>query len=144
MQVSGQSLFELAKNIDAAAIAAHVSDGLDQAQSCYQVCVDQVVEQLFDEYHLELSVNTQLQSVKNKESMQLALLKLLPLAARQRQTGKHEGLDAFKTGYKLLLARGLQDGLDIMTAQDLWRFDIQRNVQQVQKRVFSAVDHFSC
>lgn len=143
MQVSGQSLFELAESIDAAAAAAHTNEGFDQAQSCYQVYIDQVLEQLFDELHLVLPANFQLQTVKDKESLQEVLLKLLPITASQWQNGKSGGIGTYKTAFKLLVARGLQDGLDIVTAQGMWRFDIQRNVQQVQKRIFSAVDQLT-
>jgi len=145
MCLSAKTQYELAQGIEAAAQAAQLSDEADLTQACYQICYEQLLDQLQEEYLLEVPPSLDLAHVKDKKTLQDNLLALLPLCAAQWQLqgGNPAQLTRFQGEYKLVLARSLLDGLDIMSAKDIWRFDIQRNVQQVQKRVFAAVDQYS-
>ena len=145
MCLSANTQYELAQGIEAAAKAAQLGESEDLTQTCYQICCQQLLDQLQEEYLLEVPLSLSLAQVKDKKTLQATLLALLPLCAAQWQLqgGSPARLASFQGEFKLVVARSLLDGLDIMSAKDLWRFDIQRNVQQLQKCVFAAVDQYS-
>ncbi len=145
MRLNAKTLYELGQGIEAALEAAERSDFPGLTQACYQLCWQQAVEQLQEEYQLEIPSSLDLIDVSDKQSLQNALLKMVALSGVQwqLQTAKNQALTQFQSGFKLVLARSLLDALDLMNAKGLWRFDVQRNVQQLQKRVFSAVDEYT-
>ncbi len=144
MRLNAKTQYELAQGIEAALEAAERSDFPGLTQACYQLCWQQAVEQLQEEYHLDIPESLSLIDVNDKQSLQNALLKMVALSGVQwqLQTAQKQPMSQFQVGFKLVLSRSLLDALDLMSAKGLWRFDIQRNVQQLQKRVFSAVDEY--
>ncbi len=144
MHLTAKTQYELAQGIDAAAQAAQLIEQSD-SQLCYQICFEQLADQLLEEYQLDVPRLLNISQVNDKTNLQGALLKLVPLSATQWQLQAGESLQLanFQRDFKLLLARCLLDALDIMTAKGIWRFDIQRNVQQIQKRVFVSVDQYT-
>ena len=145
MRLCANTQYELAQNIDAAAKAAQLSEEPGLAEACYQLCYQQLMDQLLDEYLLDVASSLKQAQVKDKNTLQAAMLKLLPLCAAQWQLqgGSPAKLASFQAGFKLVVAHSLLDGLDIMSAKDMWRFDIQRNVQQVQEHIFAAVEQYT-
>jgi hypothetical protein len=142
MRLNAKTQYELGQGIEAALEAADVSDFPSKTQACFQLCWQQVLEQLEEEYHLKTPESLGLESIDNQNSLYSGLLKLLALSGIQWQlkVSHKSSLSQFKSGFKLVVARSLLDALDLMNAKGLWRFDIQRSVQQLQKRVFLAVD----
>ncbi len=142
MRLNTQSQYELGQGIEAALASAERSDLSSQTQACYQLCWQQVLEQLQEEYQLEVPESLSLSNVNDNRSLHTALLKMVVLSGIQWQfkPQQKQSLENFKRDFKSVLARGLLDALDLMNAKGLWYFDIQGDVEQLQKRIFSAVD----
>ncbi len=144
MCLKANSQFELAQNIDAAFLAAEQATIQDAEQLCYQVFYDQLVDQLHEEYGLYISQLLKLEQVTQKSTLQQAMLDMLQLCGQQFQVQGRESTDkqSFQLAFKLVLERSLLDALDIIMARGLWRFDLQRSLQNIQKQVFMAVDKY--
>ncbi len=142
MCLNADSQFELAKNIDDALLAAEQANQLDKSQLCFQVFYDQLIDRLHEEYGVNWSQILNYELVADKSTLLKAMLEMLQVCAGQFQMkmeGKKE-LKTFQLGFKSVLERSLVDALDIIMARDLWRFDLQRNLQDVQRQAFKAVD----
>ncbi|MEY8248764.1 MAG: hypothetical protein RPT11_10305 [Bermanella sp.] len=145
MRLSANTQYELAQGIEAAAAAAQLGDEAGLTPSCYQICYQQLTDQLQEEYLLKTPASLNLERIEDNKALQAALLSWIPLCAAQWQLqgGDPAASARFQAEFKLVVARSLRDGLDIMSARDIWRFDIQRNIEEVQKYVFAAVDQYT-
>jgi len=144
MCLSGKTQFELAQSIDAAMDAADFMSESSQNQACFQICSDQLVDQLQEEYGLDLSKILKARPVLDKHVLKQDMLSMINICGAQYNLIKtqHTALQDFKVSFEHVLKRSLQDALDIMISKDIWRFDLQRTIQEIQVRVQDAIKQY--
>lgn len=138
MNMEGSTRFEMAQSIDKALEAAEQAMALDQQGTCYQMWSDQLVDQLQDEFafvaHMEaVSQGNELclecESLFERCQLQFKLL------MKDKATKV-----AFQLALKGLIERSLMDAMDLMHAQGIWRFDMQRQMQKTQVRLVELIE----
>lgn len=137
LNMQGQSKYELAQSIDSALYAAEQAVAQDQQDACYQIWFDQLADLLQEEFSFPCPV----MSVKNVNTLCAEVEKLLDRCKLQfKLTLAHNASqETFQLAMKALLERAFMDTLDLMQAQDLWRFDLQRKMQSTQERLCGLV-----
>lgn len=138
MNMQGQTKFELAQSIDSALYAAEQVVAHDQQGACYQIWFDQLSDLLQSEFSFESPVL----DVKNENSL-CAEAEKLSLRCKEQFTlmlSPNAPQAAFQVSMKALLERGFMDALDLIQRQGLWRFALQRNMQNTQERLLGLID----
>lgn len=144
MCLSGKTQFELAQSIDAAMEAAELMNESSQNQACFQICSDQLRDQLQEEYGLDLSKILKSRPAHDKHVLKQDMLSMIEICGTQYKIMKaqHADLQDFKISFEHILKRSLQDALDIMISKGIWRFDLQRTLQVIQVRVQDAIKQY--
>ena len=144
MCLPGKTQFELAQSIDAAMDAAELMNENTQNQACFQICSDQLMDQLQEEYGLDLSKILKNRPVHDKHVLKQDMLSMIEICGAQFKIMKAQRTDLqdFKSSFEGILKRSLQDALDIMISKGIWRFDLQRTLQEIQVRVQDALKQY--
>lgn len=147
MRMEGNTQFELAQSIDAAMEAAENALKTDQEHEALFIWYEQVLDLIQEEFLLQKRVNY----MTSNEGLAACIDELLPLcwayyqslqeaSVQQLKASKSEA--AFKLVMQSLLQRSFINTIDILNARNLWRFDIQRNMQLTQERLLARVEQF--
>ena len=145
MCLAGKTQYELAQSIDAAVEEAEMENDNSQNQACFQICYDQLLYQLQEEYGLDLSKVLKVRVVLDKHVLKQDLLSMMDFCGAQYKLVKTEQaeLNTFQFTFEKNLKSSLQDALDIMISKGIWRFDLQRTLQEIQSRVCDAIKQYS-
>ncbi len=147
MRLTASTQYELAQNIDAAMTEAELFNDGGDSQVCFQICHEQLVDQLQEEYGLNLTEILPNRSFIDKHILKQDMLSMIESCAAQYQLsqGSNSVLHNFQLGFEKIVKRSLQDALDIIKSKGIWRFDLQRSLQEIQTRVINKVKlyHFS-
>jgi hypothetical protein len=145
MCMNGSTQYELAQSIDEAMASADREVKADQEQEALLLWYEQILDGIHETFLLQKSVK----SIPNNNVMVGVITELLPLCwAYYRSTMDHQLVEDAecsidKAGFQLLMIKLLEhsfiNALDILHARNLWRFDIQRNMQQAQGRMINGV-----
>ena len=144
MCLSGKTRFELAQSIDAAMEAAELMNESTQNQACFEICYDQIVDQLQEEYGLDLTKVLKPRDVFDRHTLKQDILATIGFCGAQYKLVKTHSTDLndFKRTFENILKRSLQDALDIMISKGIWRFDLQRTLQEIEVRVKDATQQY--
>ncbi len=147
MRLTAKTQYELAQNIDAAMTEAELSNDTGKSQVCFQICHEQLMDQLQEEYGLNLTEILPNRVTIDKHILKQDMLSMIgPCGAQYQLSHGAKGvLQNFQLGFEKIVQRSLQDALDIIKSKGIWRFDLQRSVQEIQTRVINKVKlyHFS-
>ena len=139
MDMEGLTRYELAQSIDAALHAAEQTLAQGHKGQCFQMWSDQLVDQLQDEFSFVADVKSvdqanelcsQMEHLFERCQLQFKLL------MRDKATRA-----CFQLALKGVLDRSLMGTIDLMHAQSIWRFDMQRQMQKTQVRLIELVDN---
>lgn len=141
--------YELAQSIDAAMANAERAVKSDQEQEALFLWYEQILDGIHETFLLQKSVKT----ISNNDAMHDAVHELLPLcwayycSTQNDSTVQATNSDAGRAGFRVLMTGVLEhsfiNALDILHARNLWRFDIQRNMQQTQGRMVNGVQNYT-
>jgi hypothetical protein len=145
MCLNGSTQYELAESIDAAMANADREVKADQEQEALLLWYEQILDGIHETFLLQKGVR----SIPNNDVMVSVIIGLLPLCWVYYQSNMdyhpEKGIGR-KADFQLLMTRLLEhsftNALDILHARNLWRFDIQRNMQQGQKVMIQAVQQY--
>jgi hypothetical protein len=132
MSQSGITQFELAQSIDAAMASAEQEVKSSQGQEGLLIWCEQLLDTVQEDFslHKEISVMT------NGADLEAELWSLLPVCWAYYSTTSKQCLQANQVAFNSVMTRILErsfiDTLDILHARNIWRFDIQRSMQQTQ------------
>lgn len=148
MCLNGRTQYELAQSIDAAMANAESAVKANQEQEALFLWYEQVLDGIHENFLLQKNVK----SVDNNDILVAVISELLPLcwayyhsnpdlgpATFSDETSQQFGFQTLMTG---LLEHSFMNALDILHARNLWRFDIQRSMQQTQERITKGVQDF--
>ena len=146
MCLDATTQYELAQSIDAAMANAERAVKSDQEQEALFLWYEQVLDGIHETFLLQKSVK----SISNNDVMHDVVQELLPLCWAYYCSTK-EGFvthsEADVTGFRMLMTGVLEhsfiNALDILHARNLWRFDIQRNMQHTQGRMVNGVQNYT-
>lgn len=147
MRLTAKTQYELAQKIDAAMTEAELFNDGGKSQVCFHICHEQLIDQLQEEYGLNLTEILPNRVTIDKHILKQDMLSMIGSCGAQYQLiyGSKGGVQNFQQGFEKIVKRSLQDALDIIKSKGIWRFDLQRSVQDIQTRVINKVKlyHFS-
>jgi hypothetical protein len=146
---TGITQYELAESIDAAMASAEFEVKSNQDQDALSIWCEQVL----DEVQEEFSAQKELGSVTSHKDFESSINGLLPLCwanyCSMCDLSRSETVvnDArrqveFQRVMTHLLERSFINALDILHAHNIWRFDIQRSMQQTQVCILQSVQYY--
>ena len=141
MCLKANTQYELGQSIDAALQQAELMVQKDHKQACLHIWLEQLLDALHEEFAIEQNIG----AIQSLEELQPAVVKLLgPCATFFRATqGEQAHEQAFQMTMTLVLERSFLNALDMMQARGVWRFDIQRAMQDRQGRMLDAIREFT-
>ncbi|EAT12742.1 hypothetical protein HF888_13315 [Bermanella marisrubri] len=134
MTLDATTQFELAQSIDEVLARAEKATQLSDEQACLNLWLQQIVDHFQDEFAIELDEATfspDFDAFKNRVAEVIS-------TCRQEQS-KH-GMQDVKVRIRACLEHSYQGALDLMQIQNLWRFDLQRQMQERQEALLHEVD----
>ena len=140
MSLKANTQYELAQSIDAALNQAEQMVQKDHKQVCFHIWLEQLLDALQEDFALEQESGL----VHSMDDLPTLFQKLIgPCSAYYQATqGEKATLEAFHMLLIMLLERSLLNTLDMMQARGVWRFDIQRAMQDTQGRLIDAVREY--
>ena len=148
MCLNGRTQYELAQSIDAAMTSAESAVKANQEQEALFLWYEQVLDGIHENFLLQKNVK----SVENNDVLVAVISELMPLCwayyhanptsgspVSSDESNQKYGFQTLMTG---LLEHSFMNALDILHARNLWRFDIQRSMQQTQERIMKGVQDF--
>lgn len=137
MCLKANTQYELAQSIDAALQDAELMVQKDHGEACLHIWL----EQILDAFNEEFALNQPVEGIKNLEELQVAVLRLYDTCARfyQASNGESGSIEAFQMLMVLIMERSFVNTMDMMHARDIWRFDIQRAMQDAQGVMVNAI-----
>ena len=130
MHLQGKTQYEMAQSIDAAFAAAEESVHEQAEQTALQWWYQQLEILVQEEFNLP---DTALP--KGEASTQAFFLQTSTSLLNQAFAINGDSQPAMALTIKRVLQRSLLDALDMMRAQQIWRFDLQRMLQTLQGRL---------
>ncbi|MGK0443860.1 MAG: hypothetical protein ACJA1U_000788 [Bermanella sp.] len=130
MHLQGKTQYEMAQSIDAAFAAAEESVHEQAEQTALQWWYQQLEILVQEEFNLP---DTALP--KGEASTQALFLQTSTSLLNQAFAISGDSQPAMALTIKRVLQRSLLDALDMMRAQQIWRFDLQRTLQTLQGRL---------
>lgn len=130
MHLQGKTQYEMAQSIDAAFAAAEESVHEQAEQTALQWWYQQLEILVQEEFNLP---DTALP--KGEASTQALFLQTSTSLLNQAFAISGDSQPAMALTIKRVLQRSLLDALDMMRAQQIWRFDLQRMLQTLQGRL---------
>jgi hypothetical protein len=130
MHLQGKTQYEMAQSIDAAFAAAEESVHEQAEQTALQWWYQQLEILVQEEFNLP---DTALP--KGEASTQALFLQTSTSLLNQAFAINGDSQPAMALTIKRVLQRSLLDALDMMRAQQIWRFDLQRMLQTLQGRL---------
>lgn len=127
MTLDATTQFELAQSIDEVLAQAERATQLTDEQACLNLWLQQIVDHFQDEFAIELDEATFSQdfdAFKNSVADVIAVC---------RQQEAKQQRDDPKARIQSCLEHSYQGALDLMQIQNLWRFDLQRQMQERQE-----------
>lgn len=139
MSQSGISQYELAKSIDAAMANAEQEVKSSEGQEGLLIWCEQLLGTVQEDFLL----HKDLRAMTSGTDLEAELRSLLPLCWAYYRSTAEQDLQASHVEFKSVMTRILElsfiNALDILHARNLWRFDIQRSMQQTQDRLLKSV-----
>jgi len=144
MRLNANTQFELAQSIDAAMDSAEREVKADQHQEALYIWYEQILDGIYEEFSLQKQPRT----ITDTKSIGEVVGELVPLCWAYYQTsmldGRQETNATKRTTFELVMKRLLEssfvNALDILYARNLWRFDIQRGMQETQKHIIDGIE----
>ncbi|MAA71788.1 MAG: hypothetical protein CL679_08675 [Bermanella sp.] len=130
MHLQGKTQYEMAQSIDAAFAAAEQSIHQQAEQTALQWWYQQLESQVQEDFNLPDSALP-----KGNANTQAAFVKLSSALFKDAMRLGGTSEPSAMLGVKRLLQRSLIDAIDMMQAQGIWRFDLQRTLQTLQGRL---------
>jgi hypothetical protein len=138
MRLQGKTQFEMAQSIDAAFTAAEQSIYPQSEQTALQWWYQQLETQVQEEFNLPESRLPKGDISTQSTFVQACIVLFSGIVAvngtLHRTVATHVTMTA-------LLERSLLDAIDMMRAQQIWRFDLQRMLQTIQGRLIHEFQH---
>ncbi len=144
MCLTAKTQFELAQNIDAAMRDAEYSISQNQRLACYQLWMDQILDQFQEEYGIDFSSLLELSEENSIEDLPFKVEQMVRQCGDYYQLKEQNGstLEDFRLSFRQRLESCFVDTLDMMQAQSIWRFDIQRSMQKIQADLLTSINNF--
>jgi len=136
MCLEANTQYELAQSIDAALAQAEQMVQKDQTQACVHIWIEQVLDGIQEEFAVEQAM-AEVNAVQ-KIAQSLKSLFAPCAAYYQASQGQAGSEEAFRLLLTLNLERSFLNALDMMRARGVWRFDIQRALQNQQRMLLDA------
>eukprot|EP00399_MALV-I-05_sp_L67-4_P000136 gene137-101_t len=136
MHLQGKTQYEMAQSIDAAFAAAEQSIHQQAEQTALQWWYQQLESQVQEDFNLPDSALP-----KGNANTQVAFFKLSSALIKDAMRLGGTSEPSAMLGVKRLLQRSLIDAIDMMQAQGIWRFDLQRTLQTLQGRLLHECQH---
>lgn len=127
MTLEANTQYELAQSIDEVLARAEKATQLTDEQACLNLWLQQIVDHFQDEFAIELDEATFSQDFdvfKNRVAEVITV-------CRQQET--KQGRQDPSARIQSCLEHSYQGVLDLMQIQNLWRFDLQRQMQERQE-----------
>ncbi|WP_396588734.1 hypothetical protein [Bermanella sp. R86510] len=141
MNLQASTQFELAQSIDAMLQQAESAVALNTEQSCLVIWLQQLIDHLQDEFLVPLADDM---PISDRHQFEECVKGLVAQCSQfEEQYPEHNQNDPdgnrFSQRLRACLKVSFQHTLDLMHAQNLWRFDVQRDLQQVQERLLNEL-----
>ncbi|MFT6152758.1 MAG: hypothetical protein ACJA0E_000393 [Bermanella sp.] len=139
MSQSGVTQFELAQSIDAAMANAELEVKSSQGQESFIIWCEQLLDSVQEDFslHKDLSIMT------DGADLEAELRSLLPVCWAYYSSKAEQPLQASQAEFSSvmtgILGRSFINTLDILHARNIWRFDLQRSMQQTQTCLLNSL-----
>jgi len=142
MNLKANTQYELAQTIDAALANAEAEDACSAEQACWGLWQTQILDYLFEGFHFEPE---QVRAPTGLDTLETEASRWVVACAElyRVQHGDAAAQAAFGPLMRMQLEQAFLMAIDMIHGKGLWRFDIQRSMQDYQGRLLRVIQSLS-